>query len=1438
MFGPQQSGACIESHARDLKILIPWSRLDSVDVIAMSERPLDQARGWATVEPYFRVHTALADAPDRFDAALRDLASLRQQLLIDAGPNRDTLARVDALASAISVSATEAAELTRRIREVADAAGKMLLAMDFKFLFENTRKLFSIGYRATDGSLDLNCYDLLASEARLTSFIAVAKGDVPSTHWFHLGRSLTPGRPGHPALISWSGSMFEYLMPALVMRSPAGSMLNQTYRQIVLRQIDYGTERNAPWGVSESAFNARDLDLTYQYSSFGVPGLGLKRGLSEEMVYSARMQLHSPRWSIQPLLTEISRGSRKPEDWEPTATMRRLTTPVAACPRAKALRWSGPIWRTIKGMSLVALANVLVNAVMLSRFHAEPIVQATELLLQERTPRAVLVARPRAEEVSAAAQVRDSIPPVVRRFSTPFDATPRTQLLSNGRYAVMLTAAGSGYSRWKNIAITRWREDFTRDCWGTYIFLRDEQTGNVWSAGYQPTGIEPDSYEAAFYEDHAEFMRRDRSLASMLEVVVSSEDDAEVRRISITNLGARARNIQVTSYAELSLTAQLADVAHPAFSNLFVETEFVPDVGAVLATRRRRSDDETPIWTAHLLFAEGETIGDLEYETDRARFLGRGRDLRNPVSIIDGRPLSGTTGAVLDPVMSLRRTMHIPPGTTAHLLFTTIVASTRQQALDIADKYRDARAFERTLTLAWTQAQVELHHLGIGTEEAHLFQRLANAVIYSDASLRPTSDALSNSSLDISALWAQGISGDLPIILARIDNEQDIDMIRQPLRAHEYWRMKHLSADVVIINEKPPSYLQDLQGSLEALVHGSQLRLSPDTSSASGRIFLLRGDLVSAQTRTQLQGVARAVLLSRRGTLAEQIGRSQHEDAFAIPQARPARPSKRMDVPLSQVPLESFNGLGGFAENGREYVIVLAEGQQTPEPWVNVIANPDFGFLVSESGSGFTWSMNSHENQLTPWSNDHVMDTPGEAIYIRDEATGEVWSPTALPIRDESATYMIRHGQGYTRFQHGSHGILLDLLQFVPTDDPIKISRLTLQNNSGRSRRLSVTAYVEWVLGSSRTASAPYIITDVDSESGALFARSAWNGEFGGRVAFADLGGAQTSYTADRTEFLGRNGSPKRPAALETDGPLSGKVGAGLDPCAALQTTIDLRPGARWEVVFFLGQTENKDEARKLLHRYRTADLNRVLGEVTRHWEDILGAVQITTPDRAMDVLVNRWLLYQTLSCRIWGRAGFYQVSGAYGFRDQLQDVMAFTTAKRELTREHILRAAAHQFAAGDVQHWWHPPSGRGVRTRMSDDRLWLPYAVINFIESTGDSTVLDDAVPFLEGDPLAEGQQESYFQPRTSNESASLFEHCARALDCSLAVGVHGLPLMGTGDWNDGMNRVGRQKRKARAKAYGWAGSSIRFSGNSQKLQTREENASVRRTGAYMSAR
>ncbi len=1291
----------------------------------------------------------------------------------------------------------DARALERRLATLEAAARAMANSMEFGFLLDPERKLLSIGYRVAEGSLDPSCYDLLASEARLASFVAIAKGDVASRHWSRLGRAVTP-TGGGAALISWSGSMFEYLMPSLVMRAPAGSLIEQTSRLVVRRQIAYGAELGVPWGVSESAYNARDLEFTYQYSNFGVPGLGLKRGLGENAVVApyatALAAMVDPGAAVRNFARLAALGAcgrygfYEALDYTPT----RL-------PEAEDVAIVRAYMAHHQGMTVVAIANCLLDGVTRARFHAEPIVRATELLLQERTPRDVVLAHPRAEEVRTAATVRDLELPAVRRLRSAHGVTPEVLLLSNGAYTVMLTAAGSGYSRWGDCAITRWREDVTRDDWGSYVFLRDVETGDVWSAGHQPTGAEADRYEVTFAEDRAVFVRHDDTITTTLEVVVSPEDDAEVRRVSVSNAGDQVREIDLTSYAELVLAPPAADAAHPAFSKLFVQTEFLAKAAVILATRRRRSPGEPEIWAAHLAVVEGEAVGEPEIETDRARFLGRGREVRTPVAVVDGLPLSNTVGAVLDAVFALRYRLRVAPGSSAHIAFWTLVASSRGEVLDLADKHSDPTAFERAATLAWTHAQVQSSYLGISPEEASLFQRLAGHVLYADPSMRPSPDTLRRGGGGPPALWAHGISGDLPIVLARIDNVEDLALVRQLLRAHEYWRMKQLAVDLVILNERGSSYIQDLQIALETQVRTSRSRRpASDARDAGAGVFVLRADLIPPQTRALLLTMARAVLVGRRGTLQEQLnGLPEAEaDTRAAPppwRAPSAEPPRGVPAPPE---LEFFNGFGGFAAQGREYLTILGAKRWLPAPWINVVANSSFGFQAAVEGSGYTWSLGSRENQLTPWSNDPVTDRPGEVLYVRDEVTGELWGPTALPMRDEAAPYVARHGQGYSRFEHTARGIALDLLQYVPLEDPIKISRLKIRNTSDRARRLSVTAYVEWVLGPSRSASAFSVVTELDPETGALLARNPWNPTFGSRVAFADLGGRQTAWTGDRREFLGRNGALDNPAALAGEALLSRRVGAGLDPCAALQAPVELEPDGTVEIVFFLGQAASELEARSLVARYRAADLDAVLREVTAYWDDLLGTIQVKTPDRSMDVMLNRWMLYQTLACRVWARAAFYQASGAYGFRDQLQDAMALAVSRPALTREHLLRAAARQFVEGDVQHWWLPPIGQGVRTRISDDRGWLAYATAHYVETTGDSAVLEESVAFLQGRPLAAGEQDAYLQPVPAQERASLFEHCARGLDQSLALGAHGLPLIGTGDWNDGMNRVGERGR------------------------------------------
>ena len=1281
--------------------------------------------------------------------------------------------------------------LASRLHAIAVLAESFFSVMKFDFLYEPRRQLFAIGYRVEDSELDPNCYDLLASEARLASFIAISREEAPPKHWFRLGRTLTPVGHGS-ALISWSGSMFEYLMPSLVMRAPAGSLLDQTNRLAVQRQIAYGRELGVPWGISESLFNARDIEGTYQYSGFGVADLGYKRGLGQNVVIApyatalaAMISPHAAAENFRRIAEEGGRGAYgfyEALDYTPERIPEGAKVGIVRAYMAHH-----------QAMGIVGIANALLEGEMRQYFHAEPIIQATELLLQERMPRDITVARPPPQRMRSVGEAEQAVPEILRRYSSPHSRIPRTHILSNGHYAVMLTGAGSGYSRWHNLDITRWREDVTCDDWGSYIFLRDTQSGDVWSAGYQPTGIEPDRYQVAFSEGRAEITREDGTLRTTLEVAVSPEYDGEVRRVTLSNIGSRIREIELTSYAELVLAPHGEDAAHPAFSKMFIQTEFVAGAGTLLATRRRKSPDQPEVWAAHLVVLQGESEGSVQFETDRARFLGRGGSVRTPLSIAEGWPLSNTTGSVLDPIFSMRCRVRVPRGETVRVTFWTVVAETREEVLNLADKHREPTVFDRLATMAWTQAQGQFHHLGIGPEEAHLFQRLATRIIFSDPTLRPPPEILKRGGRNVSALWAHGISGDLPIVLLRIDRIEDLNIVRQLLRAFEYWRLKRLAVDFIILNDRASSYLQDLQGAIDQLVRPTQSRPKPEGNDVRGSVFVLRNDLIPQETALLLQTIARVVLFSRRGTLSEQVNRIEEPRLPVIaPPRTPVPASSYPDVARPRPALEVFNGIGGFAAEGREYVTILERGQLTPAPWINVVANECFGFQVSADGAGFTWALNSQQNRLTPWSNDPVCDPAGEAIYLHDEDSGELWTPTASPIREDAASYISRHGQGYSRFEVNSHGMDLDLVQFVPLEDPVKISRLKITNNSRRRRNLSLTAYVEWVLDATRSASAPHIVTDIDPETGAMFARNPLSNDFGTRVSFADLDGRQNSWTGDRAEFLGRHGTLQRPMALLRGTPLSNRTGAGLDPCTALQTTLIMKPGASIDLVFLLGQAADAAEAQRLIAKYRTSNLDAVLGEVTRFWDDTLSAIEVKTPDRSMDLLINRWLLYQTLVCRVWARSAFYQSSGAYGFRDQLQDICALMATTPQIARAHLIRAASRQFAEGDVQHWWLPETGRGVRTRVSDDRVWLAYVAGHYVTSTGDCSILDENVTFIEGPSLRDHEDDAFFQPTIAKQSATLFEHCARALDGALSTGTHGLPLIGAGDWNDGMNRVG----------------------------------------------
>ncbi len=1346
------------------------------------------------------LHRDLAQAPSLSSLAQGRVESIR--LLADLRENSPLIQTaqtlwIDRLLAAFATSQWLAGETLGKTEQLIRAIRDLSAGMNMHFLYAPKRKLFAIGYNVSTARLDSSSYDLLASEARIGSFVAIARGDVPLEHWFSMSRPY--GAIGRQRiLLSWTGTMFEYLMPLLFQHSYGNSLLDKSVREAVAVQIAYGRIHHVPWGISESAFADLDLNKTYQYKAFGVPALGLKRGLEAQLVvapYATLLALSlAPNEVVENLKQLAALGLLGEYGFFESMDFSRQPQRESGQERRK----RGVIIKAYmahhQGMAFLALTNFLHGNPFPRRFHSDPRVRAFEALLQERIPILpplhLISTRPNEPPTGGS----DILAPAAATCTTPQTVTPRTQLLSNGNYGLMITNSGGGYSQWGGRELTRWRSDPTCDALGTFCYIHEPETNRLWSTTPHPVGGTIDGYSVDFNLDRVVFHRLDDKISTETEVIVSPEDDVEVRRITLVNRSSRTRRLNLTSYAELSMAPHNADRQHPAFNKLFIQTEALVEHQTLLAYRRKRSENELPLYLGHSLLPEqsgraGIRAGDWQFETDRARFIGRGRTLAHPMGAV--QHLGNSQGFVLDPIFSTRQELILEPGQRVRVSLVLAAGASREQVLLLIAKYSEAHATERAMDFAWHSAQQQLQMLRIQPDEARRFQQLASHLLYPSPLLRAPAERLQENRKGQAGLWSYALSGDLPIVLITIGEVREISLVRQMLQAHTYWRMHGFSTDLVILNEEATSYEQPLQERLEQLI---QMHALSAATEQAGGIFLKSAAHIPEEDLRLLKAAAGVVLVATRGTLPQQLG---------LPVEIPKQPAtlirkRTLREPSASLPfmeLNYFNSLGGFTPDGREYAIYLGPNTSTPAPWANVIANPTFGTLVSETGSGFSWYGNSQRNRLTEWSNDPVLDPASEAIYLRDEESGTFWSPTASPIREETA-YRARHGAGYTVFEHNSNGIEQELTVMVPVDDQggasVKLQRLRLTNGSSRRRRLSLTYYVELTLGENRESSQMHVQTHWDDQVQALLAHNRYHPDYPKRVTFVALGCETEFYSGDRATFIGRNRSMAHPAAMERTLLLS-RVGAGLDPCAVLRVTLELAPHEQRDLLCMLGQAESTAEARALVLRFREDyAFEQAFDQTRAWWDNLLGTIEVQTPELAADLLINRWLQYQSLSCRIWGRSGFYQSGGAFGFRDQLQDVMALCYVRPHLAREHILLAAGRQFKEGDVQHWWHPPGGAGIRSRISDDLLWLPYVVAHYVRTTGDAGILRAEVPFLNAPLLAKEEHEQFSVPEVTSERGTVFEHCRRAIGRGLTIGPHGLPLIGTGDWNDGMNLVG----------------------------------------------
>lgn len=1321
--------------------------------------------------------------------SLRDIASVEQRFLntkhlfstihiSDGGDEWHTK-----FSTTLAASSRRAIEYIATIEELAENCLN-LSNMDYDFLFDRSQNLLSIGYHTEERRRDNGYYDLLASEARLTTLVGIAQGKLPQESWFALGRQLT-SQGGTPVLLSWGGSMFEYLMPLLVMPTYEKTLLDQTNKAVVRKQIEYGKKHSIPWGMSESGYNMVDAHLNYQYKSFGIPGIGFRRGLGEDLVISpystvlALMVAPKEAYNNLEVLKEEGYegyyGFYEAIDYTTTRLLRKQKSVVIKS-----------FMSHHQGMSFLSLSYLLLNRPMQKRFESEVHLKSTLLLLQERIPRLTTYYSPSVH--AGDTSIISGNDPSIRVVNTPNTVVPEIRLLSNGRYHVMVTNAGGGYSRWKNIAVTRWREDITCDNWGSFCYIRDMESNSFWSTAYQPSLQQGENYEAVFSEGRAEFRRRDFSLETHAEIVVSPEDDIELKRVHITNRFRKKRIIEITSYAEVVLATQAADEAHPAFSNLFVQTEINEQRNAILCTRRPRSVEEKAPWMFHLMKVHNAEILNISYETDRDQFIGRGNNINQPQVMKRTEPLSGSKGSVLDPIVSIQYRIILEGNESVTIDIISGAAETKEICNNLVDKYQAFHLFNRVLEMAWTHSQVILRQINAVESDAQLYSRLAGSIIFSNQLLRADPAVIMKNKRGQSGLWRYSISGDIPIVLVQIEDADNINLVKQMVQAHQYWRLKGLLVDLVILNDDHGGYRQELHNLIHNLIApgvGNELKEKP------GGIYIRAAEQISNEDRILFEAVAHVVIADRFGTLEEQMNRRvKIKTATSFFSPVKTYPFINSSV-QPRNDLQFFNGLGGFTADGKEYVITTTPNNKTPAPWINVLANPGFGSIITESGLSYTWVDNAHEIRLTPWNNDPVTDLRGEAFYLKDEESGRFWSPSPLPCRG-SSPYITRHGFGYSVFEHSEDGIYTEMTLFTDIEAPVKFIVIKLRNQSGRQRRIAATGYVKWVLGDLRTKYLKHTITELDERSGAILAMNAYNSEFVNRVAFFDADGTNKSITADRTEFLGRNGTMYNPEGLRR-AKFSGKTGAALDPCAVIQVAFDLAEEEEHEIIFRIGAGRNMQHALEIIQASQGGQAALLAKQkVHDYWQKTLGVIQIHTPDTALNILANGWLNYQTLSSRIWARSGFYQSGGAFGFRDQLQDVLSLMHAHPMIVRSQILLCASRQFKQGDVQHWWHPPTGRGVRTTCSDDYLWLPYVTCGYIKTTADKAILDEQINFLEGRQLAVGEDSYYDLFSTSDTAADLYVHCVKAIEYALRFGVHGLPLIGSGDWNDGMDKVG----------------------------------------------
>jgi cyclic beta-1,2-glucan synthetase len=1308
-------------------------------------------------------------------------------------------ARLDALANAPVNTPDCSPDHTRqRLLAMAGALKTLAWQADFRFLYSSKRHLLHIGYRVAEHQLDTSFYDLLASESRLTSLLGVARGDLPVRHWAHLGRTFF-ACGADAGLRSWTGSMFEYLMPSLVLKEPRGSVLYEACHTALREQMAFAKTLGLPWGVSESAYAASDFTLAYQYAPQGVPRLALRRTPPDELVVApyatALATMLAPHLARENFATLEQLGARGRYGF-----IEALDYTVARRVGNEAFVPVGTFMAHHQGMTIVALANVLLQGVAQRWGMANAHLQAVSSLLHERIPREVsgLYAPP--TNLRRLEQRRHSHG-LLRDLLPGCSAVEPTQVLSNGRYNVLLRANGAGSSSFEQIGITRSRDDALRDDRGSFFYLRRGPKARLHSITQHPAPDPAAHYSSAFHADRVCFDTEWDNLHAHMTVWVSPEDDIEFRQVELRNGGELPLDIELLSAFEVALSDARADEAHPAFTNLFVSAQWLPSHQALLLERKPRLATEQGLRMAHFLTDSSTPLRQVRLSTSRQHWQGRNRPSSQPLGGLTLAPDGSAEQAVtldtgLDPVCALSARFHIAPGAKVRLTFATAVSKNADTLRAVIDKYRLSSNVQRASLMSATLTGIRLRALRISAENFTAMQTLTSLLVMSlnrpqARAVRPNS--ASTEVCDRRLLWRFDISGDRPIILVQISVVHGLGLIRAMAQSLGLWLWGNVACDLVVINAEPASYLMTLDHEIAALRDRHMADVNAKAGASGTRLHLLRADDLSHAELNTLHSLARVVLRADGRPLTHHV-----QDWLALQEAAFER---RQQTATSALPLSPPIGdhptpsVGTFTPDAGAFSFTVSAQQRPPKPWINVLANPDFGAHLSEAGGGYTWAVNSRLNQLTGWSNDALSDPPSEWFLLQNSQTREVWSVSPGAGIDPTLSYRVTHGQGFTRIEHQQGELKVSATWCVDSHTSVKQVQITLHNHGNKTLHLRLTGLVEWLMGANRSdrSTVRCSVLHHNGQIALLATQRERAAGFGDGTAFLSLthsGTPTEDWTCDRSECFDARGRLVLPDLFGQGS------GDGLDPCAALSTRISLHAGQSAQSSFLLGFAPAPDQIGALLDQAVATPASERLAQVRAGWDSLLGATTVKTPDPLLDVLVNRWLLYQAVSCRLWAKSGFYQAGGATGFRDQLQDAMALAWAAPNMLRAQIVLHTSRQFVQGDVQHWWHAPTGVGVRTHFSDDRLWLVMACCHYLQATGDSSLLDEQVPFLEGITIPAGAEDAYYQPTVSSQTASVYEHAARAIDRSLTLGSHGLPLMGSGDWNDGMNRVGIEGR------------------------------------------